>query len=536
MTPAGGIRPDDHSRPVETDDERPPPPPPAAPPEDVIIVRPDTEGDEAWEGRDRARKDMLAEEAFRFPSPEPAGNGNGHGHGFDPRRFRKLLFGLLLLGVLAFAPGPRDLSVDGQRAIALFVFLVYMWVSEALPLPITALTAGVGLLLLGIKDDPNEAFEPYAQDTFFFILGSLILADGITKSGADEVLAHRILKVFGHDTHTLLFGIVASTAILAAFVSDHAIAAIMLPLILGLLRNTGLRRNPRIAAAFIMAVAFGANIAGLATPSGGSRNAIALGYMRDLYDIQVDYLDWMLHAAPITLVLIPVVYLVLAGVYRVPYQKLDRTKLDDGNVRLNRQQRWAVTILIVTVLLWVFASHTLGLGAIAVIGSVLMFAAGILDWEDTRSTIPWGVAFVYGAALVMGRVLKETGAADWLAAHAFAVMPVHTALLLVVVVVLVTVIMTNFLSDGATVAVIAPITLALALLAGYSVESMGILTALSSAFAFVLVIGTPPNLIVYASGLVRPKDFFKAGLPMTLAAVGITLAAAFWYWPWLTGQ
>lgn len=455
------------------------------------------------------------------------------GPGYDFRKLRKILIGLVILGILLILPTPADLSEAAQRAIALFVFLVYMWVSEALPLPVTALLAGVGLLLLGIKEDPNEAFEPYAQDTFFFILGSLVLADGIAKSGADEVIAARMLKIFGHNTHALLFGIIASTAILAAFVSDHAIAAIMLPIVLGVLRNTGLRDNPKIAAAFLIAVAFAANIAGLATPSGGSRNAIALGYLRDLYDVKVSYLDWMIHAAPITLVLIPVVYLVIATVYRVPMQRIDRDKLVSGPMTLSTRQKFAVAILAFTVILWIFASEDIGLGAVAIIGATLMFVAGILDWEDTRSTIPWGVAFVYGAALVMGRVLKETGGAAWLAEHAFLFIPASETFVIVLIVIVVTVLMTNFMSDGATVAVLGPVTLSLAILAGYSVESMGIVTALASAFAFILVIGTPPNLIIYASGAVRPKDFLKAGIPMTLAGLAVLLVAVFWYWPML---
>ncbi|MBW3584033.1 MAG: SLC13 family permease [Euryarchaeota archaeon] len=457
--------------------------------------------------------------------------------GQNLRRLRKLFFGIAFLAIYLLLPTPRDLSVEGKNAIGLFLFIVYLWVTEALPLPVTALLAGVGFLALGIRDDPNEAFEPYAQDAFFFILGSLILADGITKSGADEVLAHRMLSVFGRNTHTLLFGIVASSAILAAFLSDHVIAAIMLPIVLGILRNTGFKGDPKMAPAFLIAVAFGTNIAGLATPSGGSRNAVALGYLRDIYDVQVSYLDWMVLAAPLTLVLIPVTYIVIALAFRVPFKRLERAKVDPGAYRFTQPQWAAIAILAFTVVLWVLGSERFGLGAIAILGAVLMFVFGILDWEDTRSTIPWGVAFVYGAALAMGRVLKETLAAEWLAQHAFLLLPGQGAgidiLWLLIIIIVVIVIMTNFLSDGATVAVIAPITLSLAILAEFDVASMGIITAIASAFAFILVIGTPPNLIIYASGAVRPKDFAKAGIPMTIAALVVLVIAVQWLWPML---
>lgn len=472
------------------------------------------------------------ERAFdvRYDGPETAMRTRSDG--FDLRRFRKLVLGFIILAILVLIPGPRDLSQEAQRVIALFIFIVYLWISEALPLPVTALLAGVGIVLLGIKTDPNDAFEPYAQDTFFFILGSLILADGIAKSGADEVIAARVLKIFGRNTHTLIFGIVASTALLSAFASAHAVAAIMLPIVLGLLRHTGLRKEPNIAAAMLIGIALGANVAGLATPSAGSRNAIIIGYLSDLYDTRIGYLQWMEYAFPITLVLIPVSYVVLALVFRVPVRRIsfDPSKLAARAVLSNRQ-RLAFGILAITVALWISVGH-IGLGTIAIIGAALMFTAGILDWEDTRSTIPWGVAFVYGAALAMGRQLKDTGGADWLAEHAFLYLP-HDPVILVSAVVGVGVLMTNFMSDGATAAALGPVALSFARIANFPLVTMGLLVAMSSAFSYLFVIGTPSNLIVYASGLVRAKDFLRTGIPMLIISVILLLTAVFWYWPML---
>lgn len=450
---------------------------------------------------------------------------------WDARRIRKIGVGVLLGIVLFLLPRPEGLSVEGKDALVLFLLIIYFWATEALPLPVTALGAGVGLVLTGVAKTSNEAWTPYAQDTIFLLLGSLILADAVTKTGMDRVLAAKFLHRLGGSTDSLLFGIVVISTLSAMIVSSHAIAAVMLPLVLTVLRGTNLTHRKNIAASYMLAIAFGTGVAGLATPSAGGRNAIVLGYLDELYDVQISYLDWTIRAAPITLVLIPVTYIILKLVFRVPHEKLDADKIPIETERMDRDKWVTLAILLGTVTLWVTLSDKWGLGTVAIIGAISLFIFGILDWVDTRKRIAWGVPLIYGAALTMGQALQVTGAADWLATSVldFGSNPSH--LLITTAVLLFTVALTQIMSDGGTAAVVAPVTLSLAALVGYPLADMGMLTAMAAAFSFLLVVGTPPNVITYSSGLFTAKDLAKAGLPLVLFGALATWVAATYYWP-----
>ncbi len=451
----------------------------------------------------------------------------------DTASFRKLFVGLVLATVLFLLPEPEGLTRAGKDTLALFVVVIYFWATEALPLPVTALGAGVGLVMLGIVEHPNDAWNPYAQDTIFFLLGSLILADAVTKTHADKVLAARFLKRVGTGTDKLLFGIVFVSAVAAMFVSNHAVAAVMLPLVVSILRATDLIRERTYAAAFILAIAFGAAIAGLGTPSGGSRNIIVLGYLDELYGIQISYLQWTLRAAPITLALIPVVYLVIKYTFKLENRPLDAESLPLQDRPLNSEQRRTLFIMGLTVVLWIWQGTRYGLGTIAIVGAILLFVTNILDWIDTRKRIAWGVPLIYGAALALGQSLQDTGAVAWLSVKLLG-LPVWTSpLVLVFGTLILSIILTNIMSDGGTAAVLAPVTMSLAALQGYSVGDIGMITAIGAAFGYMLVVANPGNVITYQSGLFTPKDLARVGLPLTIASIIVTYLAVTLYWPML---
>ncbi len=452
--------------------------------------------------------------------------------GVELRNLRKMAIGVLLATILFLLPTPDGLSVQGKQTMALFAAVVFFWATEALPLPVTALCAGVGLVLTGIAENPNDAWGPYAQDTIFFLLGSLILADAVTKTDTDRILAARFLKRVGGRTDTLLLGIIGASTLSAIIISSHAVAAVMLPLVLSILRATGLIRQRNIGAAYMIAIAFGTGIAGLATPSAGSRNAIVLGYLDQLYDTRISYLEWTLHATPITLALIPVAYFILKWTFKVPNDPIEKS-MDLPDAKLDVFQQRTLLIIAATVVLWITVGDRLGLGTVAIMGSVLLFVFGILDWVDTRRRIAWGVPLIYGAALTMGSAMQQTGAAQWLAESLLGLGFAGNEDLLFIGTLVLTVILTNIMSDGGTAAAVAPVTLSMAAIGGFDVEQMGLVTAIGAAFSLVMVIGTPPNVITYQSGLFTAKDLAKAGIPMTIAGLLVTILAVKFYWPLL---
>ncbi len=414
---------------------------------------------------------------------------------------------------------------------ALFLFIIYLWVSETFPLPVTALMAGVALVLLG--EDRDDAFSSYAADSVFMILGSLIIAQGITKSGAENLIIKKLLGPFTGSNYGLIFGIIVICSFMAAIIPDHSVAAIMLPLVLTVADKTDIKEKPNEMIALVLAVAFSCSIAGLATPSGGARNVIAMGFLEELYDIRISYIQWVVLAAPITISLIPMVFFTLIFVNKVSYRRIDYYQ--ENKQSIDERQFLALSILVLTFILFLTSGFNgLTLGTCAMIGGILMHAFGVLEWEDSRQRLRWGVMFIYGAALTMGKAMVKHGAADWLAGGLYKLAAYGSEyggdLSIIILIIVVTVLLTNVMSDGAAAAILVPITLAVGAAAEFNLAFIALLTALSTAFAFMTSFGTPPNLIVQASGIPTPNDFVRNGVPLVVISIIALVVAKTYYW------
>jgi len=445
--------------------------------------------------------------------------------------FRKLAAGIIIVSFIyallyLFADG---LSHSGRNVFALFLLIIYLWVSETFPLPVTALMAGVALVLLG--EDRDAAFSSYASDSVFMILGSLIIAQGITKSGAENLIIRRLLGPFTGSNYALIFGIIVICSFMAAIIPDHSVAAIMLPLVLTIADKTDIRQHKNEMLALVLAVAFSCSIAGLATPSGGARNVIAMGFLEEIYNQQITYVQWVVLAAPITIALIPIVFLTLISVNKVSYRSIDYYYEKSGSI--DERQFLALSILGVTFVLFLTSGFNgLTLGTSAMIGGILMHTFGVLEWEDSRQRLRWGVMFIYGAALTMGKAMVKHGAADWLAGGLYWLTEFADGekVAIILMIIIVTVMLTNVMSDGAAAAILVPITLAVGWQAGLPLESITLITAISTAFAFMTSFGTPPNLIVQASGIPTSSDFVRSGLPLVIFAIFLLIFVEQYYW------
>lgn len=444
--------------------------------------------------------------------------------------YRRLLAGIIILGAtfigLTFG---SDLTQDGIITILFFLLIIYLWVSETFPLPVTALLAGVGLVVLGLRTR-DEAFGPYASDAVFMILGSLIVAQGITASKADDLIIRKVLPPFTKSTYGLLAGIILISCLLAAVIPDHGVAAIMLPILLTIIDKTDIKERPNECVTFTIALAFACAIAGLATPSGGARNVIAIGFLQQDYGMTISYLDWVFLAAPITIIMMPLLFLTLIAINRLPYRKISFEMESSGEI--DREQIKALAILMGTFILFLLTEKTgLTLGTTAMVGAIAMHISGVLEWEESRSQLRWGVMFIYGAALTLGATMVEHGVAEWLADGIFKMSQGQDEVVIILMIISLAVLLTNIMSDGAAAAVLIPITLAVAFSANMDLVFVGMITAIGTAFAFMTSFGTPPNLIVHASGIPTSKDFARNGIPMVLIAIAVVVLIEEKYWP-----
>ena len=320
---------------------------------------------------------------------------------------------------------------------------------------------------------------------------------------------------------------------MAAIIPDHRVAAIMLPLVLTIADKTDIGKHKNEMVALVLAVAFSCSIAGLATPSGGARNVIAMGFLEEIYNQKITYVQWVVLAAPLTIALIPVVFFTLVTVNKVTYRSIDYYY--EKTQSIDERQILALSILGITFVLFLTSGFNgLTLGTSAMIGGILMHTFGVLEWEDSRQRLRWGVMFIYGAALTMGKAMVKHGAADWLAGGLYWLADFGSQyggeLAIILMIIIVTVMLTNVMSDGADAAILVPITLAVGVEANLALESIAIITAISTAFAFMTSFGTPPNLIVQASGIPKSNDFVRNGVPLVFFAVVILIVAEHYYW------
>jgi sodium-dependent dicarboxylate transporter 2/3/5 len=254
--------------------------------------------------------------------------------------------------------------------------------------------------------------------------------------------------------------------------------------------------------------------------------------------INVGYGTWMLMAMPFTLIMIPVVTFLLLKLYRPEITDLEevmeliKEEMDaDGPMSL--QGKTALGIFLAVLFSWVLFSQQLGVGNIAMIGIVLAAVLRLIDWGYLQQKTQWGVVVLYAGAISMGKMLVATGAATWLAKNLLGIVAtigVTKGLPLLAATTTITALTTQTMADGPTIAVLGPIFLKLAELSGTSPTAVGIATSLGSAFSFLLVIATPANAIVYGPGFLKGVDFLKAGGPLFLFSLMLTMALAGIWW------
>ncbi|MBL6958959.1 MAG: DASS family sodium-coupled anion symporter [Rhodospirillales bacterium] len=448
-------------------------------------------------------------------------------------------------------PLPEGLSHEGLVVLTMSVVATILFISEPVPLPTVALMIVVAqVLLLGL--DSSKVAKSLMTDSVLFIMGSLMLAVAVVKQKLDKRIAWLLVRMTGTKTSRICFGVSLVSGILASFIGEHTVAAMMLPVGITLITLTS--DNPKkvrnLAAVLLFSISYGCSIAGIGTPSGGARNAIMIGYWKEFfydpsnpesYIFIVDYLKWMLYAYPMFLIQLPFVTMILLFTFRPEYRDLSRAVVKlRAQVEAEGSMKggdWLAILLFFLVLIgWIFFSSDIGMGTVAILGAAAFLVAGLVRWEDINSGVNWGVVLLYAAAISLGVEMKETGAAIWVAESFLSLLAplgANEGIGLWASVSVLTTAVTNMMSNGAAVAVLGPIVLKMAVVAQESPVIIGFITSISSAFAYLTVVGTPACTIVYASGYLRTTDFLKVGWKMVIFSTIIMLAVAYVYWPLL---
>jgi solute carrier family 13 (sodium-dependent dicarboxylate transporter), member 2/3/5 len=438
-------------------------------------------------------------------------------------------------------------------AIAMGAFVVLCFLTECIPLPGVAFCIGLILVFTGVVSRKDVA-GLYWSDACWFIMGSLMFAAAFVKTGVDKrvcLMMFKKLAVPNVKWITLIFFLIITP--LAAFISDHALAAMFLPIGMLLYQNSLTRdipEDPELGKMLMITIAMACNLGGPGAPSGGARNVIMMTYLNDMFGFDIGYFQWVTYCFPYLIVMIPLGWLFINWRFKPKINSLApaMAHLEREISKMggwNRKQIVALIIFIIMVIGWftekiLYQSGLLpirlGIGVIAVAGAVAYIFAGVVNWRDYQEKVDWGVVWLYAGAIIFGRVLDSTGAAYWLARSAIELMAplgMDAGLPLMATSNALTSILTNLMADGPAAAAVGPITLNMAGLVHPGttfLPFMAMSTAIASSFAYCLIIGTPPNAIVYASGYLEPKDYIRIGIPLWFCANIILLGLTAVYW------
>ena len=426
-------------------------------------------------------------------------------------------------------------------AVALVLACCVLFASEAIPLPAIGLLIPVYQVVVGGMD--TELVTGWMMsNALLFLMGTLMLVAAISSRGLDKLIALFILSRMGTSIYTVVFGIIAVSALLAGFMSDAA-AALMLAPVLGMVSiikdsHEGSVKN--LTKLLIFAVGFGAIIGSPYTPAGGARNVIMMDYMQHLGGVDVSFYQWILYMMPYTVVMVGVLTFLLPRLF--PPETTDLSTAV-ASLRMEVEERpfgWnqmvILVVFLITIVLWLIVGDLFGIGIIAIGAAALLLVLGTVEWRHYQSDVNWGVLIIYLGAISLGGYMAETGAAIWLAdlfVAQVAEAGLEGANLLVMLVSALIAGMTSTMSAGATASVMGPIVIEISAQTGIPVIVIGLATALASSFGFMLIVSTPGNAIIYASGYLRASDFLKTGFWATLCAFLVFSGMLFVYWPLL---
>jgi len=457
--------------------------------------------------------------------------------------------GLVLLVMTIVVPAPASMSLAAWHTAGVALLMATWWVTEAIPIPATALLPLLLFPLLGISS-MGAAASPYADPVIFLFMGGFLIAAAMQKCGLHLRIALTIINIGGVSPSRLVGAFMAATALLSMWVSNTATAAMMLPIatsVLLLAAKSGTESDggdPNLPVVLMLGVAYSASIGGVGTLIGTPPNALLAGFMSETYGVRIGFLEWMIVGVPFVAIGVPLTWFLLTRVlYRLRVEPIaGGAAVIAGMLRsLGSPTRaeWTVgTITALTAVFWIgrpiIAGVIPGLSdtGIAMAGALLLFLLPTdwarneraLDWEAAEQ-LPWGVLILFGGGLSLAGAIQETGLATWIGT-VLTVVAGWPALLVVIVVASAIVFLTELTSNTATAAALLPVVGALAVAIGVAPLTLAVPAAIGASCAFMMPVATPPNAIVYGSGQVSIQQMMRAGFALNLVCIALITAIA----------
>jgi sodium-dependent dicarboxylate transporter 2/3/5 len=477
--------------------------------------------------------------------------------GLSRHRLIGLVAGPLVAAAVLASPAPEGLSQPGWWTAAVGLLMAVWWMTEALPLAVTALVPLVLFPLLGLRG--IEATAPsYAHPLVFLFLGGFLLARAMHVWALDRRLALAVLRLSGTSPRRVIAGLMAVTAFLSLWVSNTATSMVMLPIGLSVIaafaRNeeTQGAKGTSVAPPLLLGIAYAATIGGMGTLVGTPPNALFAAFMAESYGVQISFVRWLSIGLPLVLVLLPITWLVLTRVaFRVPgpgaLEAAGAGPAAPGP--LSAGARLTAGVMLLVAVCWIFRPLLanalpwlrLSDAGIAVTGALLLFLlpadrkAGrfLLTWREAAE-IRWDVLILFGGGLALAAAIGQSDLADWIGARLAGLQALPLVLLLLAVGLLV-VLLGELASNTAMAAVFLPVAGATALAMGEPAFQLALPVALFATLGFMLPVATPPNAVIFGSGAIEMRHMLKAGWLLDLLGIVVVAFGVLTLGGWVLG-
>ena len=472
-----------------------------------------------------------------------------------------LVLGPLLFVLLYFLLSTTGLSLKAVVILSLGAWMVAWWVTEAAPIPVTALLPMVLFPLLSISS-AREASQPYGDPVIFLFMGGFILALGLEKYNLHERVALNLIRLTGTSGNGIILGFMIATALISMWISNTATAVMMLPIASSvtnlLAKETGQKDDPKFkkfATGLMLSIAYAASIGGIATIIGTPPNVVMVGYMKRFYNLDVSFSSWMIVGIPLMIALLASLYIIITKIlYRNGLtaiegsEQLIHRKLHElGN--MTKEEKQVLVIFSITCFFWIFRQNLNSLigknllddTTIAMTGGVCMFLMPVnlkqskflLDWNDMKN-LPWGILLLFGGGLCLAQGMEDAGlvqlVGEKISQQATISVPALTFLLTFISMGL-----TEIMSNVALTTIFVPVVFGIA--DGFHISPLllAMPVTLAASCAFMMPVSTPPNAILFASGYIRIKEMIKAGLLLNLFSLVIIFITSMTLMKWVFG-
>lgn len=455
-----------------------------------------------------------------------------------PSKIYGLLLGPLLFIIILLFVHPAGMSEPARMVLASTLWIAAWWITEAIPIPVTSLLPVILFPLTGAMPVQDTAAS-YSDPIIFLYIGGFIIAVAIEKWGLHRRIALNTIVRTGTNARHIILGFMIATAFVSMWISNTATTVMMLPIGAAIISQMQARQeSEHFGKALMLAIAYSASLGGIATLIGTPTNLIFAAIVRETYQTEITFTQWMAVGLPVSLVL-----LVLCWIYltRIGFRFKDSTihngreeilKMKMALGKMSFEEKAVAIVFSITAISWMMRSLVLkkwipGIddSLIAVAGATLLFlipskqnkGSMLIDWK-TAVNIPWGIILLFGGGLALASGFQSSGLADWIG-NQMTLLQGMPLLLLIFILVIAVVLLSEIASNVATAAMILPILVALGVAIDVHPYILMVAATIAASCGFMLPVATPPNAVVFGSGYLRIRDMIRAGFWLDLICI-----------------